>query len=189
MNASDDRCGLRLRGDARGRDAAFARVGGGSKACHRKNTALPAVMPHVFPNGSFPFGPRRKAVIQASRISGGHAAPNWCSKHQINASPNASKCDRLRLDPSAPQLTITGFKLHELAQAEAEYAHAKKYAKEHPGTDAVLVAVDSVAALQRARRTRGQRTEAVNLACLSDSRRRSNKGSASKKCDEFAPSH
>jgi len=41
--------------------AAFARVGGGSKACHRKNTALPAVMPHVFPNGSFPFGPRRKA--------------------------------------------------------------------------------------------------------------------------------
>ena len=150
MNASDDRCGLRLRGDARGRDAAFARVGGGSKACHRKNTALPAVMPHVFPNGSFPFGPRRKAVIQASRSSGGNAAPNWCSKHQINASPNASKCDRLRLDPSAPQLTITGFKLHELAQAEAEYAHAKKYAKEHPGTDAVLVAVDSVAALQRA---------------------------------------
>src|SRR5215471_15797395 len=27
--------------------------------------------------------------------SGGNAAPNWCSKHQINASPNASKCDRL----------------------------------------------------------------------------------------------
>ena len=37
----------RARGDARGRDAAFARVGGGSKACHRKNTALPAVTPHV----------------------------------------------------------------------------------------------------------------------------------------------
>src|SRR5215469_16357702 len=36
------------------------RAGRGSKACHRKNTALPAVMPHVFPNGSFPFGPRRK---------------------------------------------------------------------------------------------------------------------------------
>jgi ppGpp synthetase/RelA/SpoT-type nucleotidyltranferase len=56
----------------------------------------------------------------------------------------------MRLDPSAPQLIITGFKLHELAQAEAEYAHAEKYAKEHPGTDAVLVAVESVAALQRA---------------------------------------
>jgi hypothetical protein len=56
----------------------------------------------------------------------------------------------LRLDPSAPRLLITGFKLHELAQAEAEYAHAEKYAKEHPGTDAVLVAVDSVAALERA---------------------------------------
>ena len=35
----------------------------GRRGCSfgRKNTALPAVMPHVFPNGSFPFGPRRKA--------------------------------------------------------------------------------------------------------------------------------
>lgn len=56
----------------------------------------------------------------------------------------------MRLDPIAPRLLITGFKLHELAQAEAEYAHAEKYAKDHPGTDAVLVAVESVAALQRA---------------------------------------
>src|SRR5262252_4373965 len=47
----------------------------------------------------------------------------------------------------------------------------------------------AIPAIGTHRRTRGQRTEAVNLACLSDSRRRSNKGSASKKCDEFAPSH
>src|SRR5215472_8789576 len=33
------------------------------------------------------------SVIQASRSSGGNAAPNWCSKHQINASPNATKCN------------------------------------------------------------------------------------------------
>ena len=32
-------------------------------------------------------------------------------------------------------------------------------------------------------------TEAVNLGFLSDSRRRSNKGSAGKKCDEFASLH
>src|SRR5262249_48679740 len=39
------------------------------------------------------------------------------------------------------------------------------------------------------RRTRSQRTEAVNLGCLSDSRRRSNKGSAAKQRDEGATFH
>src|SRR5262249_53633103 len=40
------------------------------------------------------------------------------------------------------------------------------------------------------RRTRGQRTEAVNLGCLSDSRRRrSNKGRAAEQRDEVAPPH
>jgi hypothetical protein len=58
----------------------------------------------------------------------------------------------LRLDPtlSRPQLTITGFQLGQIAEAERQYAAAEKQAKDNPGTDAVLVAVDSVAALQRA---------------------------------------
>jgi hypothetical protein len=57
---------------------------------------------------------------------------------------------RLSMAGEAPQLTITGYPFNELPQAQAEYAHAEKYAKEHPDTDAVLVAVESVAALQRA---------------------------------------
>ena len=55
---------------------------------------------------------------------------------------------RLSMAGEAPQLTITGYPFNP--QAQAEYAHAEKYAKEHPDTDAVLVAVESVAALQRA---------------------------------------
>jgi ppGpp synthetase/RelA/SpoT-type nucleotidyltranferase len=58
----------------------------------------------------------------------------------------------LRLNPtlSQPQLTITGFQLGQIAEAENQYAEAEKQVKDQPGTDAVLVAVDSVAALQRA---------------------------------------
>lgn len=56
----------------------------------------------------------------------------------------------LRLDPSSNELTITGFKLSEIAEAERQYAEAETHVKAHPGTDAVLVAVESVAALRRA---------------------------------------
>jgi hypothetical protein len=56
----------------------------------------------------------------------------------------------LRLDPDSTELRITGFKAGAIAKAEKQYAEAEEHVKSHPGTDAVLVAVDSVAALRRA---------------------------------------
>lgn len=58
----------------------------------------------------------------------------------------------LQLDPSdvQPQLTITGFRLHEAEEAAKRYAEAEKRVRDKPGTDAVLVAVESLAALPRA---------------------------------------
>jgi Region found in RelA / SpoT proteins len=56
----------------------------------------------------------------------------------------------LRLDPASTELFITGFRSGQIAEAEKQYAEAEKHVKSHPGTDAVLVAVDSVAALRRA---------------------------------------
>jgi hypothetical protein len=56
----------------------------------------------------------------------------------------------LRLDPASTELVIKGFKAGQIAEADKQYAEAEKHVKSHPGTDAVLVAVDSVAALRRA---------------------------------------
>lgn len=54
----------------------------------------------------------------------------------------------LVLDPKANQLTISGFE--ELSSASERYIEAEKLVRERPGTDAVLVSVDSLAALERA---------------------------------------
>jgi ppGpp synthetase/RelA/SpoT-type nucleotidyltranferase len=56
----------------------------------------------------------------------------------------------LQLDPSASQLVITGFQKEEAEKAQQSYLEAERKAKETPGTDAVLVSVDSLAALPRA---------------------------------------
>lgn len=56
----------------------------------------------------------------------------------------------LRLDPRVPELVIKGFQLNDLQKAEKEYEEAEKYVKSHPETDAVLVAVESIAALEKA---------------------------------------
>jgi ppGpp synthetase/RelA/SpoT-type nucleotidyltranferase len=56
----------------------------------------------------------------------------------------------LKLDPEAGQLAITGFKEDESAKAQLAYSEVERTLKGKPGTDAVLVAVDSLAALQRA---------------------------------------
>lgn len=56
----------------------------------------------------------------------------------------------LELDPSANELTVTGFRAQELVQAADKYAEAEKRVAEKPGTDAVLVSVDSLNALERA---------------------------------------
>jgi ppGpp synthetase/RelA/SpoT-type nucleotidyltranferase len=56
----------------------------------------------------------------------------------------------MRLDPSKQELVISGFKPEEHKQAEEEYAKAEQKVRENPSTDAVLVSVDSVSALERA---------------------------------------
>lgn len=56
----------------------------------------------------------------------------------------------LELDPTANELTITGFRVSELQEASERYSEAEKKVAEKPGTDAVLVSVDSLNALERA---------------------------------------
>jgi ppGpp synthetase/RelA/SpoT-type nucleotidyltranferase len=56
----------------------------------------------------------------------------------------------LELDPVANELTVTGFRAQELSEAADKYAEAEKRVAEKPGTDAVLVSVDSLNALERA---------------------------------------
>jgi hypothetical protein len=58
----------------------------------------------------------------------------------------------LQLDPleSQPRLTITGFRLSEAEEATRRYSDAERLVRQQPGTDAVLVSVDSLAALPRA---------------------------------------
>jgi ppGpp synthetase/RelA/SpoT-type nucleotidyltranferase len=56
----------------------------------------------------------------------------------------------LRLNPSKQELLISGFKHTQHKQAEEEYAKAEELVRVYPGTDAVLVSVDSVSALEHA---------------------------------------
>ncbi|HJW80154.1 MAG: RelA/SpoT domain-containing protein [Microvirga sp.] len=56
----------------------------------------------------------------------------------------------LQLDPGARQLLVTGFKANEAEEAQDRYTEAERQCKDKPGTDAVLVSVESVAALPRA---------------------------------------
>ena len=56
----------------------------------------------------------------------------------------------LQLDPKAMQLVVSGFKLQEREEAERRYAEAESKIREYPGTDAVLVSVESASALQKA---------------------------------------
>jgi len=56
----------------------------------------------------------------------------------------------LHLDPAYGKLTITGFMANEIEKANEKYAEAEQMVKANPGTDAVLVSVDSVNALARA---------------------------------------
>ena len=56
----------------------------------------------------------------------------------------------LELDPGQPQLVITGFNQRELSRAQEKYSEAERRVRERPGTDAVLVSVDRLTALERA---------------------------------------
>jgi hypothetical protein len=56
----------------------------------------------------------------------------------------------LNLNPSAQEVTVSGFKRGELAQATQAYLDAEKKIKDNSGQDAVLVSVDSLSSLRRA---------------------------------------
>ena len=56
----------------------------------------------------------------------------------------------LRLNPVSAQLIVSGFRSYEFERASKAYADAEMEARKTPGTDAVLVSVDSVSALERA---------------------------------------
>jgi hypothetical protein len=56
----------------------------------------------------------------------------------------------LVLNPKKNELTVSGFAQADLEEASERYLEAEKNVKETPGSDAVLVSVDSLAALERA---------------------------------------
>lgn len=56
----------------------------------------------------------------------------------------------LKLDPSEAKLVVTGFKREEIEKAQSAYQEAEVASKGQHGMDAVLVSVDSLAALPRA---------------------------------------
>lgn len=58
----------------------------------------------------------------------------------------------LELDPTLanPVLNVTGFSREKTAEAQKAYAEAEIKVKEKPGTDAVLVSVDSISNLSHA---------------------------------------
>ncbi len=56
----------------------------------------------------------------------------------------------LQLDIKTSELTVTGFKLNEVAEAEGRYQEVEKAMQDNPATDAVLVSVDSLSSLERA---------------------------------------
>lgn len=56
----------------------------------------------------------------------------------------------LKLEPNKGLVTVTGFKRPQMEEAADAYLEAEKSIKEEKGSEAVLVSVDSIAALRRA---------------------------------------
>ena len=56
----------------------------------------------------------------------------------------------LQLDPGNGTLQVTGFGAGQAEEAASRYSDAEQTVKENPGTDAVLVSVESINALARA---------------------------------------
>lgn len=69
---------------------------------------------------------------------------------KIEQNPEGAHYFMLKLDPAAGQLIITGFQIHEYDRAQQLALEAESVLKDKPGTDVVLVSVDSIAALPRA---------------------------------------
>src|SRR5258706_2516015 len=56
----------------------------------------------------------------------------------------------LKLEPRAGKMTVTGFKKRDIDRASEQYLLAEKQIAQTPGSEAVLVSVDSLAVLERA---------------------------------------
>jgi hypothetical protein len=56
----------------------------------------------------------------------------------------------LELDPKNAKLVIIGFSRDKVSDAQKAYAEAENKVKSNPGTDAVLVSVDSISRLSQA---------------------------------------
>ncbi len=56
----------------------------------------------------------------------------------------------LRLEPSVGRMNVTGFKRHDIDRATEEYLRVERQISGTPGSEAVLVSVDSLAVLRRA---------------------------------------
>jgi hypothetical protein len=69
---------------------------------------------------------------------------------RIRRSEEDARFYLLELDPADEKLTVTGFTFGELPKAQEKYAEAERAVQAKPGKDAVLVSVESLAALEKA---------------------------------------
>jgi hypothetical protein len=67
-----------------------------------------------------------------------------------SATPQNAHYFLLKLDPSADSVTITGFEARDLDKASKEYLATERAISGISGAEAVLVSVESLAALRRA---------------------------------------
>ena len=56
----------------------------------------------------------------------------------------------LALDPGAKQVAVRGYALNALQEATDDYLRTEREIGQRPGSEAVLVSVDSISALRRA---------------------------------------
>jgi len=87
----------------------------------------------------------RSLDVEARLTAYGAALKTW-----EQSSMEGARYYLLHLDPGEHTITIRGFKARELEQASEEYLAVEKAIAGHPGSDAVLVSVESLASLRRA---------------------------------------
>lgn len=70
--------------------------------------------------------------------------------HSISTASQDAFYYLMQLDPDSKTLTVTGYNEKQSEHAAMKYAEAEQVAKDKPGSDAVLVSVESVGALAKA---------------------------------------
>jgi len=68
----------------------------------------------------------------------------------LTKDPQGAHYFLLQLDPEGGTLRVTGFGVSQAQEAASKYSDAEQEVKQNPGTDAVLVSVESINALARA---------------------------------------